>query len=65
MTVRITAFLDAAMLKFLKEYAPFSPSKKKLTPTGKILAASAEKLMTELLEQPGMKQKLDEVKKKK
>lgn len=54
-------FLDTAVLKFLKKYAPFSPSKKKLTPTGKILAASAEKLMTELLSQPGMKRKLDEV----
>lgn len=50
-----TGVSDTAVLTFLKEYAPFAPSKKKLTPTGKILAASAEKLMTELLEQLGKK----------
>lgn len=46
--------LDTAVMNFLREYGPLSPSKRKDTPTGKILAASA----AQVLEQIGRKRKL-------
>lgn len=49
---------DTAVMNFLREYGPLSPSKRKDTPTGKILAASAAQLAEELLEQISSKRKL-------
>lgn len=48
-------------MEFLREYGPFSPSKRKDTPTGQILAASAAALAEELLDRVGAKRRLTEV----
>lgn len=53
--------LDSAVMDFLREYGPLSPSKRKDTPTGRILAASAASLAEELLDRIGRKRKLTEV----
>lgn len=55
------AISDNAVMEFLREYGPLSPSKKKDTATGRILAASAASLAEELLDRIGRKRKLTEV----